>query len=136
MPRNYFRGNYKNRQKNKFGVSLTSRGKERRTVNGVLCASYGEAKRYKDLLLLEKLGKIKNLVHQPKMFKLIVEGELITSYRPDFMYVDITKTDEETRVTIEDFKGHPTEEFKIKWKLMHALYKEYNYLITTTKDLS
>ena len=121
-------------RKNKYGVSLESHDKEARTVNGKVCASMGEARRYKDLLFLEHLGRIRDLKFQKETFTLAINGVVVAKYRPDYSYVDIEKGSDNVKKTIEDFKGALTEEFKMKWALMHALYgEEYNLLLTGTQ---
>lgn len=121
-------------RKNKYGVSLEPHDKIARTVNGRACASLGEARRYKELLLCEQLGAIKDLKAQQKTFTLAINGFIIATYRPDFSYVDLQTGSESPKTTIEDFKGAITDEFKMKWALMHALYgEEYNLLLTGTQ---
>lgn len=81
------------------------------TVNGQVFDSKKEARRYKELLLLEKAGEIKDLRTQVK-FKLIpaqrdeTTGEVIErecSYKADFVYSEGDKT------VVEDVKGFRTE---------------------------
>ncbi len=84
------------------------------TVDGIRFASSKEARRYGELKVLERAGKIRQLVLQPK-FKLTVNGHLICEYWGDFAYF------EKARV-IEDTKGFKTEVYKLKRKLLLALY--------------
>ena len=79
--------------------------------------SLREAKRYGELLLLQKAGKIGTLLRQTP-FAIRVEGELICTYIADFVYVDL----EADRRTLEDVKGVRTEVYKLKKKLMKAVY--------------
>ena len=88
------------------------------TVNGQVFDSKKEARRYKELLLLEKAGEIKDLRTQVK-FKpaqrdeatgKVVEREC--SYKADFVY------DEDGKTVVEDVKGFRTKEYVIKRKLM------------------
>lgn len=90
------------------------------TVNGQVFDSKKEANRYKELLLLEKAGAIKDLRMQVK-FTLIpaqrdeATGEVIErecSYKADFVYSEGEKT------VVEDVKGFRTKEYIIKRKLM------------------
>lgn len=119
-----------NSQKTKFGVRTDEIGKSERTVEGILCDSKGEAKRYAELLWLEKLGKIRDLrAHQDK-FRLEVNGHLITTYRPDFKYFDCDLG----KMVIEDFKGYQTRDFKIRWALMKALYETSYVFILSNCD--
>lgn len=90
------------------------------TVNGQVFDSKKEANRYKELLLLEKSGAIKDLRMQVK-FTLIpaqrdeATGKVIErecSYKADFVYSEGEKT------VVEDVKGFRTKEYIIKRKLM------------------
>lgn len=90
------------------------------TVNGQVFDSKKEANRYKELLLLEKAGGIKDLRTQVK-FKLIpaqrdeATGKVIErecSYKADFVY------EEDGKTVVEDVKGFRTKEYVIKRKLM------------------
>lgn len=87
----------------------------RTEVDGIKFASKKEAQRYQQLRLLERAGKISGLLLQTK-FRLIVQDVLVCSYVCDFQYL------EDGRVVIEDSKGFKTPEYKIKKKLMKALY--------------
>lgn len=89
-------------------------------VDGQKFDSRKEANRYKELLLLEKVGAIKNLSRQVKFVLIpsqrdeatgkIVEREC--SYRADFKYTEDGKT------VVEDVKGFRTKEYIIKRKLL------------------
>lgn len=90
------------------------------TVNGQVFDSKKEANRYKELLLLEKAGAIKDLRMQVK-FTLIpaqrdeATGKVVErecSYKADFVYSEDDKT------VVEDVKGFRTKEYVIKRKLM------------------
>lgn len=90
------------------------------TVDGQIFDSKKEAKRYKELRLLEKAGAIKDLRTQVK-FKLIpaqrdeATGKVIErecSYKADFVY------EEDGKTVVEDVKGFRTKEYVIKRKLM------------------
>lgn len=102
-------------------------------VNGIRFASKKEAKTYQDLLLLQKAGKIKNLELQPKFkFEVIYYRadsrkntfSKVLKYVGDFLY------QEGENVIVHDSKGYETKEFKLKKKLMEALYPEYVLRIT------
>lgn len=84
-------------------------------------ASKAEAKRYAELLLMEKGGVIQNL--EPQLsFPLVVNDLKICEYRADFVY------DEQGRTIIEDVKAKGggdkavTKLFEVKRKLVKALY--------------
>lgn len=89
-------------------------------VDGQKFDSRKEANRYQELLLLEKVGAIKNLSRQVK-FVLIpsqrdeATGKILErecSYRADFKYTEGGKT------VVEDVKGFRTKEYIIKRKLL------------------
>ena len=91
-----------------------------------------EAKRYNELKLLEKSGKIKELQLQPS-FELIPSfkknGKTFRKaiYKADFSYID-TETGE---TIIEDTKGYVTELYKLKKKIFE--YKFQNLTIREIK---
>ena len=94
------------------------------TVNGQVFDSKKEANRYKELLLLEKAGAIKDLRMQVK-FTLIpsqrdeATGKVVErecSYKADFVY------DEDGKTVVEDVKGFRTKEYIIKRKLLLYQY--------------
>ena len=98
------------KRQNKYGNKIT-------IVDGVRFQSVAEAKRYGELKLLEKAGKISRLELQPR-FPLKVLDQLICTYVADFEYVD-SKT---ARTVTEDCKGFPTPLYRIKKKLMKAIH--------------
>ncbi len=67
--------------------------------------------------MLEKAKEISALKLQIT-YPLIVAGVLVAKYRADFVY-----SDNRGRVIVEDAKGFRTPAYKIKAKLMLALYK-------------
>lgn len=82
-----------------------------------------EAKRYKELVLLERAGEIQNLELQPRF--LLQEGFKKNNkkwrkleYVADFKYIENGKT------IVEDVKGFETKEFKIKRKLFEYKYPD------------
>lgn len=92
-------------------------------VDGRKFDSKKEARRYQELLLLEKAGEIKNLSRQVKFVLIpsqrdetgkVVEREC--SYKADFTYEEGIKT------VVEDVKGYRTKEYIIKRKLMLYQY--------------
>lgn len=96
-------------------------------IDGVTFASAKEARRYSMLRTLEKAGKIRELVLQPKYelqpgFKL---GE--TSIRPIHYVADFTYIDANTDMrVIEDVKASEyfkTDVYKLKRKLFMWVYK-------------
>lgn len=108
-------------------------GNKKTIVNGLTFDSRKEAKRYQELLLLERAGAIQDLQLQVK-FPLIptqrepdtfgkrggvYKGKVIereVDYIADFVY---TENDE---IVVEDTKGFRTKEYIIKRKLMLHLH--------------
>lgn len=84
-------------------------------VDGIRFASRGEAARYKELCLLERGGAITNLRLQPR-YPLVVNGVKIGTYVGDFLY------DEGGTEVLEDHKGMLTPMYRMKKKLVKALY--------------
>lgn len=100
--------------KNKYGAKKV-------TSNGITFDSKKEAKRYTELLILQKNNHIKDLQTQVKYVLIpsqkdekgkVIEREC--SYKADFVYFDI----EANKTIVEDTKGFRTPEYKIKRKLM------------------
>lgn len=98
--------------------------KNRKTeVYGIVFHSLKEARRYQELLLLEKAGAIQDLKLQEK-FVLIPsqrgkDGKVIErecSYIADFCYK------ENGEYIVEDTKGFRTKDYIIKRKLMLKIY--------------
>ncbi len=85
--------------------------------------SIQESRRYKELKLLLKAGKIKDLQLQPhfllqEAFKKNGKTYRKIEYIADFMYVENGKT------IVEDVKGIQTDVFKLKHKLFEKKYPE------------
>ena len=88
------------------------------TLNGEKFDSHKEARRYGELVLLERAGQISNLERQVR-FELIPsqyrDGKCVeraAHYIADFVYME-----DGTKV-VEDTKGFRTPEYKIKRKLL------------------
>lgn len=112
-------------EKNKFNAKS-------RIIDGHKFPSLKEAKRYNELKLLEKAGKIKNLELQPK-FEIIPKqkyrGKTLrkAEYTPDFKYLDIDNNE----WVIEEVKGMPTVDYVLRKKLFILKYgDEYKFLET------
>ena len=100
-------------------------------------ASKAEAKRFEELRLLERYGKIKDLRTQMN-FPCYVNDVLVTTYRADFVYIqdgveivedvkpatrDQVKVDKRGKVqTVSRDKLGKTDLFEIKRKLVKAVY--------------
>lgn len=101
--------------------SRSKYGSQKVTVGGVTFDSQREYRRFCELSLLERAGKITNLQRQVKYVLIpsqkdekgkVIEREC--SYIADFVYV------ENGRLVVEDAKGYKTPEYRIKKKM--ALY--------------
>ena len=121
-------GKEKEKKPNKYGARKVE-------YDGIKFDSTIEMERYKVLKLLESVGEIHDLELQPS-FTLLEKYEWrgvkyrATTYKADFKYK--TKDD---RIVVEDVKGKPTPEFKLKWKWLMYVAKEYGspirFLIVT-----
>lgn len=107
-------------------------GAKKTEVDGITFDSNAEAKRYKELKLLERCGAIKNLSLQPRF--MLQEGfvnthtgkkERAIEYVGDFMYSEGSET------IVEDCKGFKTSDYKIKRKLFLFKYQnKYKHIET------
>lgn len=98
------------RRRSKYGAVKTC-------VDGHVFASQAEARRYGELLLLQKAGEITDLECQPR-FPLRVNGVVVAHYVGDFRY---RKRD--AALVVEDVKGGPvTPVFALKRKMVEAQY--------------
>jgi hypothetical protein len=86
-------------------------------IEGKFFASKKEARRYRELLLLERGGIIADLETQP-VFDLDVNGIHIARYIADFRYRDL----ERGCIVVEDVKGVRTEIYKLKARLLKAIH--------------
>jgi len=96
---------------NKFGARKT-------VVDGITFDSKREAEVYGELRLLERTGRISGFERQHK-FNLIVNGEIIGSYRADFAFID---HDQDSRFRVVDVKGVITRDFRRVQKIIKAAY--------------
>lgn len=71
-----------------------------------------EARRYEDLLLMQKAGAISGLVTHPR-FPLTAAGAHIGDYIADFQYY------ERGQRVVEDVKSPPTRTALYRWKIKH-----------------
>lgn len=92
-------------------------------VDGIKFDSKKEARRYSDLLLLQRAGEISELVLQPR-FSIWVGGVHVCDYIADFTY----KRGEDVlnNFVVEDVKGQKNggawRVFRLKQKLMKAVH--------------
>jgi len=85
----------------------------------IVIDSKREAKRWRDLQLMEATGEIKSLERQVT-YKLVVNGVKVAAIKPDFRYQTHTG-----QVIIEDVKSPATRKnpaYRVKKKLFEALY--------------
>ncbi len=87
------------------------------TVDGIRFASQREAQRYSALKMLQRCGAIRDLELQPE-YPIDVAGQRICRYLADFRYVDLVTGE----VVTEDVKGMKTPAYRLKKKLVEALY--------------
>lgn len=97
-------------------------GAKKVSVDGMNFPSKREAKRWLELQLLSKAGEIKDLRRQAKI-ALLGRSDIIRTptgraayYVADFIYID-NRTGLEV---IEDAKGYPTPEYKLKRAILAA----------------
>jgi hypothetical protein len=92
--------------------------------DGYTFDSLAEHRRYRELKLLARSGHIRDLtVH--RRFPLRVNGVEVGIYESDFTYEtrEHDPTDHRLVFVVEDVKGVRTREYKIKKRLMKALYE-------------
>lgn len=96
------------RNGNKYGARKTT------TPDGMKFDSVKELRRWGELQLLQKAGKIFGLQRQVK-YELIPkqDGERACSYIADFVYIDPNGN-----TVVEDVKGLKTDVYRLKKKLM------------------
>lgn len=85
-------------------------------VDGIRFASKAEARRYETLKMELAHGLIKNLELQPK-YPIVINGLKVCTYIADFKYQMLNG-----RMIVEDVKGMQTPIFKIKSRLLQAVY--------------
>lgn len=88
----------------------------KRDVDGIEFDSIAEANRYGDLKLLVKAGIIHNLELQ-KPYSIEINGVKICKYIADFSYIS-----QDGKAVVEDVKGVRTPVYRLKCKLMLAVY--------------
>ena len=99
----------------------------RTQVDGIAFPSKREAKRYGELKLLERAGRIRNLQMQVK-YPLVVNGIKVCTYIADFVYSEMQPgfdgwaNDEEALKVVEDCKGFRTATYRLKAKLLKACH--------------
>ena len=94
---------------------MTKYHAKKTTVDGFVFDSKAEAARYSQLVLLERSGQIENLCIHPA-YPLIVNDSRIGKYIADFSYI------ENGVQIVEDVKGVKTPVYRLKKRLVKALY--------------
>jgi hypothetical protein len=90
-------------------------GAVKTTVNGITFDSKAESQRYTDLYKAQLAGEISGLQVQAS-YPLEVNGVKLGRYVADFVYM------KDGTVVTEDVKGVPTPVYRLKKKLMLALW--------------
>ena len=110
----------------KLKRSRSKYGNKKTTIHGITFDSKWESERYLYLKSLEKAGRIKDLELQPR-YNILVNDQKICAYVADFKY---NKENAEGiwEHIVEDAKGVETPEFKLKKKLMKAIFNIDIYL--------
>lgn len=80
-------------------------------------ASKKEARRYQELELLLRAGKIARLQTQVP-FEITVNNVKVCKYTADFTYFD----NEQQTDVVEDAKGYRTRDYKLRARLMKAVH--------------
>jgi len=100
---------------NKYGAKKTWK-------DNILFDSKLESSIYEQLKILQQAGQINDLELQ-KEFVINVNEKQICIYIADFVFKVKDKT------VVADAKGVLTDVFKLKWKLMAAVYPQFDYRI-------
>lgn len=96
-------------------IKKSKYGNRKTKVGDLTFDSRLEADRWKELCELQRVGKI-GLLKRQRSFILAVNGVSICRYRADFTYV------ENGALVVEDAKGFLTDVYKLKKRLMKAVY--------------
>jgi hypothetical protein len=99
---------------------------------GITFDSKWEAERWGELTAMERAGYIVNLERQIP-YDILVNGMKICKYVADFRYSQVDDYGNETQI-VEDAKGVETPEFKLKKKLMKAVFEIDIYLSKKNKN--
>jgi len=109
------------KRRGKYGAIKTK-------VDGIMFDSKLESKWYEYLKTLGTCDLISDLELQ-KEFVITVAGKQICIYVADYFFYDKLKN----KWVIGDAKGVVTDVFRLKKKLVQALYPEYEFMIYTGK---
>lgn len=89
---------------------------EKEEVDGIVFHSKKEARRYRDLKVMERLKEIESIELQPK-FPVYINDKKVFLYTADFRY-RVVGGDE----VVEDVKGVRTPVYRIKKRCVEAYY--------------
>jgi hypothetical protein len=108
------------------GARIRVSPKEQRTVDGIVFDSKREAQRYGELKMLERVGSVTDIELQPEYelippFEYRGKRERAIKYRADFRYKL------HGQEIVEDVKGHRTEVYKIKRKMLLHRYPDIDF---------
>lgn len=97
------------------------KGAQATEIDGDKFQSKGEGRRYQELKLAQRAGDIRRLRRQVT-FPLVVKGWPVyeEGYRADFTYYELEGS--AWVYVVEDKKGHKTEIYENKKRLMRAIY--------------
>lgn len=95
-------------------ISVGKYRAKKSVVDGITFDSTMEGNRYAELSVLQKTGIISKLRIQVP-YKIIINDELICTYKADFVYF------ENGIEIVEDAKGYRTKDYILKKKLMKAV---------------
>jgi uncharacterized protein DUF1064 len=97
-------------------------GAKRTEVDGIVFASQKEARRYQELRLLERAGRIRGLILQPRydLFAMPASRDPVKvgAYVGDFQYE--RRSGPEWATVVEDVKGFKTPLYRFKKKFVEA----------------
>jgi len=101
-------------------------GNKKTVIDGITFDSKKEAKRYGELKMLKKAGRILDFTMQPEFPYITTHyhpTEAMSTYTVKRKYIaDFAVTYPDYSVEIEDVKGFSTAEFKRKKKIVEAIY--------------
>ncbi len=90
-------------------------------ADGFKFDSQAEYRRYLELKLLERAGHIWGLVVHPRRYPLVVNGETVGHYTPDFEYSQQNERGELEQIT-EDVKGFVARDWPLRRNVFQACY--------------
>lgn len=113
------------------GLTPAPRNKYRaipEVVDGHTFPSRKEARRYRELKLLERAGKIMHLTLQPR-YELVVNGKKIGRYTGDFLYIELVKANysKAGKTVLEECKGVKVRDYVLRRNLFCALFPDIEH---------